>query len=1296
MRVRAQQLGALHRRMEMRTAALMRPNPRMIDLSAAEGKPDPQECRIQAMDRSPDGKMLIVGGQNMLRLVKLEDGCVLANGRNVRSTKHKAQHYAVSDLKFHPHDDLVASCSSNASVVLWHLARLGGGAHDGKMAEHKAKEHGGHQRTVHSLSWLPEEGTQVLLTCSQDATMKLWDLRVQQCVRTTFTGRHGAAVPVRSVQFHPGGYPTLFLAGLENGQVQVWDTRRTQEHVCASLPRSCVCGSSRRPEPWAGWKNDSDISLQNAKNKFVKMQAHDQHVFSVQWHPTEKDWFASSGRDGMVHCWDLSKDIRNPVKSIKNMDFKSAVSRVAWRPGYESCLATCGGGLNDYKIHVWDADRPFMPLCFFKAGLPPERAKASASKTNIVNGEAAKSEPEQHDQGYDSTGHTDDVTGLLWLDEDRLASCSKDGTVRIHEVDEGYRPYRGISTVTPAWSSLGDVAVAGAPIVRDWIPKRDQAWLKAERRRVKRVERQESGERGRHRRRGSDSTAALARRSERGEEKALDERGSASDRFRRGIQNVIGGATRDLKQASLGAAGRAVSNDSVDSGHSDGHEVNAAESNNLPALKSLKHWATAGAPPLDPATTAVQIQSLSALGGIGDDGTAGKTSTGSGDSESDAVAAASTEPAAEELPEGGWTEQPYNLGYNTGLFEYLAKHYAMTPIFSASPTSATGSSSPSHLKTRGSAGAAVGTATAEAESGGNPRSANGTPRSSPISTAEDVAPAPAPTTPVSAQASAVSNLARPRQASSGSGSSPPASPRRLAASNVDSITGSDASGNGNADVASRQKISLMLGRLDRNAARGLGLTVAAVAAAVDKSTTEAELRAQHCLRLGDTAVRDEDELGKAVRWYLAGIAAIKGSNATSSGGSAGGGWTHTPLLTPGGKPTHGTATMKVSVTELLAAQLDKRLIWARRRHCDGVAAGVRHNAAVALRAGQRELANCWQMLQALVTRDSENDEDKTQDANEDEKNGNDGIFRKRYSEPTSPMGSDNGVAAAAAAAATAAAAAAAAGDAAAAAAATDRTGLLDGLFGSSVARLATWFAERRGEADLQSAVTLLLLVGRPYMWSAADAIVDLWPPHDPSEDSQGTEETVGPPPPHQSQVWRQSNRAQAEQQDKVQQQPRALIWCHAYIELLQRHKLDTLAIRVAHLSQCGVIQKLNQERVHFKAVAKCLSCDTELPPAPVSVAKEAGSHCNNPACVISQSLKLGALGVTGNGALGYVNARCGVCRLPVRGPWVWCQGCGHGGHLACYENWFAHQRLCPTGCNHLCNMVGDGLDLDQD
>jgi hypothetical protein len=46
----------------------------------------------------------------------------------------------------------------------------------------------------------------------------------------------------------------------------------------------------------------------------------------------------------------------------------------------------------------------------------------------------------------------------------------------------------------------------------------------------------------------------------------------------------------------------------------------------------------------------------------------------------------------------------------------------------------------------------------------------------------------------------------------------------------------------------------------------------------------------------------------------------------------------------------------------------------------------------------------------------------------------------------------------------------------------------------------------------------------------------------------------------------------------------------------------------------------------------------------------------------------------------------------VKGLYTWCHGCGHGGHLACYQNWdhatdIQHSTFdCPAGCGHLCKV----------
>lgn len=50
---------------------------------------------------------------------------------------------------------------------------------------------------------------------------------------------------------------------------------------------------------------------------------------------------------------------------------------------------------------------------------------------------------------------------------------------------------------------------------------------------------------------------------------------------------------------------------------------------------------------------------------------------------------------------------------------------------------------------------------------------------------------------------------------------------------------------------------------------------------------------------------------------------------------------------------------------------------------------------------------------------------------------------------------------------------------------------------------------------------------------------------------------------------------------------------------------------------------------------------------------------------------------------------CTVCGEEVRGLWVGCQVCGHGGHLNHIRAWFAEGNTrCPGGCGHVCTPPG--------
>lgn len=91
------------------------------------------ECAIKAMSASPDARTIIVGGQDMLKLVRVEAdsselGAQLVEWKTVRESRKKKKNlnYSVQDLAWHPtHPHKVASGSTNGAVLLWYTDRVG-------------------------------------------------------------------------------------------------------------------------------------------------------------------------------------------------------------------------------------------------------------------------------------------------------------------------------------------------------------------------------------------------------------------------------------------------------------------------------------------------------------------------------------------------------------------------------------------------------------------------------------------------------------------------------------------------------------------------------------------------------------------------------------------------------------------------------------------------------------------------------------------------------------------------------------------------------------------------------------------------------------------------------------------------------------------------------------------------------------------------------------------------------------------------------------------------------------------
>uniref|UniRef100_A0A8C4W7L8 WD repeat domain 24 n=1 Tax=Gopherus evgoodei TaxID=1825980 RepID=A0A8C4W7L8_9SAUR len=115
-------------------------------------------------------------------------------------------------------------------------------------------------------------------------------------------------------------------------------------------------------------------------------------------------------------------------------------------------------------------------------------------------------------------------------------------------------------------------------------------------------------------------------------------------------------------------------------------------------------------------------------------------------------------------------------------------------------------------------------------------------------------------------------------------------------------------------------------------------------------------------------------------------------------------------------------------------------------------------------------------------------------------------------------------------------------------------------------------------------------------------------------------------------------------------------WYTSYIDLLQRFQLWNISNEVIKLSTCRAINCLNQASTTLHI--NCSNCKRPM--------SNKGWICDR--CRQCASM-------------------CAVCHHVVKGLFVWCQGCSHGGHLQHIMKWLETSSHCPAGCGHLCEYT---------
>lgn len=299
---------------------------------------------IAALDISPHKTHAVLAGRDILKTIQVS-GSTCVEDFNVRSAiiayaathnavggaipaKHKDQ-LAANDVKWSHgrFDTTICTAAANGQIVIYDVTRAG--VEFARLHEHV--------RQVHRVAFNPHQGA-LLLSGSQDATMRLWDLRDLAGDRSIMTCRSSYQYPghnegIRDLRWSPMN-GVEFAAGTDNGVIQRWDLRKTKAPI-------------------------------------LKVNAHEKTCHSIDWHPDGKH-LLSGGADKMVNVWDFSSTDRRK-KACWQLRAPQAVLNVRWRPprwyppgrnpgNWQCSQIVTSYDYQDPRIHVWDFRRPYMPL----------------------------------------------------------------------------------------------------------------------------------------------------------------------------------------------------------------------------------------------------------------------------------------------------------------------------------------------------------------------------------------------------------------------------------------------------------------------------------------------------------------------------------------------------------------------------------------------------------------------------------------------------------------------------------------------------------------------------------------------------------------------------------------------------------------------------------------------------------------------------------------------------------------------------------------------------------------------
>ncbi|KAJ2995668.1 WD repeat-containing protein 24 [Globomyces sp. JEL0801] len=180
---------------------------------------------LTALCLSPNLDRIVVAGRDILSILLSHSSLeIFSTGPNpqellnLRAGVKISKVSSTNDVKWggHQSQNLIVSATSTGAIVIYDIEKSTYEKQDRVLSDHK--------RAVNRISIHPAEQS-LLLTASQDGTMRIWDLRSKGRAKFVLDGK---AESVRDCQFNPALNWSL-AAVFDNGCLQTWDIRSPKQ-----------------------------------------------------------------------------------------------------------------------------------------------------------------------------------------------------------------------------------------------------------------------------------------------------------------------------------------------------------------------------------------------------------------------------------------------------------------------------------------------------------------------------------------------------------------------------------------------------------------------------------------------------------------------------------------------------------------------------------------------------------------------------------------------------------------------------------------------------------------------------------------------------------------------------------------------------------------------------------------------------------------------------------------------------------------------------------------------------------